>query len=309
MSPKDYLCPRCDYCTRDKSTIYKHFHRKNVCKNINQVELTEEILEIVLRDHVYHAPVNNDPSSSLLTSPLPLASQQLPTSPMRPSLSSPLVTIKVKRADKPPKSHISQKLREMVWNKYIGESVGKALCLCCGTTEIRMLNFSCGHVIPRSQGGPDTIDNLRPICFLCNSSMNTLNLFDFKASLQPSRSSTFNLPVSKKHIYTCPRCNHVTKQKGHMRAHFERTNVCPDVNYLILTEEIKENVLKHHVHRKPRPKEVQDEVQDEVQVQDEDQDEVQDEDPEMLNMIDIFVQMSKSKRLDFYDKIGKLVNY
>ena len=45
----------------------------------------------------------------------------------------------------------------------------------CGT-EIQINNFEIGHVTAFSEGGSDEIDNLRPICSLCNKSMGTKNL-------------------------------------------------------------------------------------------------------------------------------------
>ena len=42
-----------------------------------------------------------------------------------------------------------------------------------------MLNFSCGHIIAEANGGELKLDNLKPICGSCNSSMNTCNMNDF----------------------------------------------------------------------------------------------------------------------------------
>jgi 5-methylcytosine-specific restriction endonuclease McrA len=39
-------------------------------------------------------------------------------------------------------------------------------CLCCGRDDVPM---SLDHVIPRSLGGADTIDNVQPLCKSCNS--------------------------------------------------------------------------------------------------------------------------------------------
>ena len=48
----------------------------------------------------------------------------------------------------------------------------------CGA-NIHMQNFSCGHVISESKGGDICIDNLRPVCVKCNSSMGTMNMDEF----------------------------------------------------------------------------------------------------------------------------------
>lgn len=77
------------------------------------------------------------------------------------------------------KKSIPLALKRNVWNKYIGESIGKALCECCKLTDITQLNFSCGHIISEFNGGLIKLDNLKPICASCNSSMGTKNMDDF----------------------------------------------------------------------------------------------------------------------------------
>jgi hypothetical protein len=80
---------------------------------------------------------------------------------------------------KPRKKNIPVALKRKVWAKWIGEEIGKTKCLCCKLTEITQLNFSCGHVVAEANGGTLTIENLRPICTSCNSSMGTQNFNDF----------------------------------------------------------------------------------------------------------------------------------
>jgi len=41
-------------------------------------------------------------------------------------------------------------------------------CLCCGKHEITM-----DHIVPLSEGGPNTIDNCQPLCGSCNSRKHT----------------------------------------------------------------------------------------------------------------------------------------
>jgi hypothetical protein len=62
------------------------------------------------------------------------------------------------------KKTIPKSLKIAVWNKYIGEDIGKAKCLCCNLTDITQLKFHTGHVIAEANGGESNIDNLRPIC-------------------------------------------------------------------------------------------------------------------------------------------------
>ena len=77
------------------------------------------------------------------------------------------------------KKSIPLPLKKLVWNKYIGEEIGKAKCICCKLTDITQLSFSCGHIIPESKGGKLILDNLKPICQSCNSSMGTNNMNDY----------------------------------------------------------------------------------------------------------------------------------
>jgi hypothetical protein len=78
------------------------------------------------------------------------------------------------------KEKIPETIKANVWNKYIGEDIGKAKCLCCGIRNITQRDFHCGHVISEHNGGKVTIKNLRPICQKCNNSMGIMNLDEFK---------------------------------------------------------------------------------------------------------------------------------
>ena len=77
------------------------------------------------------------------------------------------------------KKSIPLALKRKVWDFWIGESVGKTKCPCCKLTEISQMSFSCGHIIPESQGGKLSVENLKPVCSSCNSSMGTQNMNDF----------------------------------------------------------------------------------------------------------------------------------
>jgi len=87
--------------------------------------------------------------------------------------------IKMDKPKKNKKKTIPLALKRNVWNKHIGESIGKALCQCCKLTEITQLNFSCGHIISEFNNGELKLNNLKPICVSCNSSMGTKNMDEF----------------------------------------------------------------------------------------------------------------------------------
>ena len=74
------------------------------------------------------------------------------------------------------KKPIPPPLKRNVWHKYIGEDIGKAKCLCCKLADITQMSFHCGHIIAESKGGELSVNNLKPICQSCNSSMGTQNM-------------------------------------------------------------------------------------------------------------------------------------
>lgn len=63
--------------------------------------------------------------------------------------------------------HSSMKMS--VWYTYVGREVGVQKCMCCETKEITQGDFECAHVIAEKKGGPNTVENLRPICSTCNN--------------------------------------------------------------------------------------------------------------------------------------------
>lgn len=86
---------------------------------------------------------------------------------------------RVEKECKKKKRHIPSTVKRLVWNRYIGEEIGRTRCLCCRVTFITQLSFHCGHVKSEKNGGKIEIDNLRPICQNCNSSMGTMNMKQF----------------------------------------------------------------------------------------------------------------------------------
>lgn len=78
------------------------------------------------------------------------------------------------------KKAIPKKIRELVWNQWIGHDIASSMCTCCEKTPIKNIEFHCGHVIAEANGGSMQIDNLRPICAGCNLSMGTQDMNDFK---------------------------------------------------------------------------------------------------------------------------------
>jgi hypothetical protein len=96
--------------------------------------------------------------------------------------------------------------RQEVWNTHIGEYIGKILCPSCETNSITPFTFVCAHVLAVSNGGDNSVNNLRPICQLCNSSMYTQCMSDFIMEFYPTSPlmSTFDTKVSlSTDVVTC----------------------------------------------------------------------------------------------------------
>ncbi len=77
---------------------------------------------------------------------------------------------------RPKYGKITQALIIKVWNKYLGEEVGQVKCKCCRCIHITQHNFQCGLVIPKSEGGTLHVNNLRPVCDVCISSMQSVSM-------------------------------------------------------------------------------------------------------------------------------------
>jgi hypothetical protein len=83
------------------------------------------------------------------------------------------------------KSYIPQSVKNETWDKYIGQSVDTAKCLCCNTTDITRTTCHYGHVISERMNGPTCSENIRPICRTCNLSMGTQNMCYYQQRYHP----------------------------------------------------------------------------------------------------------------------------
>jgi hypothetical protein len=103
----------------------------------------------------------------------------------------------------PRKKQIPKAVKREVWNKHIGEEIGKSKCKCCEKADITQLNFHCGHIESEAEGGEIHVNNLLPICEVCNKSMGTKNLYEFKKMLVDSNEPKNNSNVQTvKSTYT-----------------------------------------------------------------------------------------------------------
>jgi len=76
------------------------------------------------------------------------------------------------------KTPIPKTVRNCLWINYF-KNKREDKCQCCLRETISISNFHAGHIISELKGGTTTLDNLRPICQLCNLSMGTQNMDDF----------------------------------------------------------------------------------------------------------------------------------
>ncbi len=105
------------------------------------------------------------------------------------------------------KKNIPRAIRNLVWNKYIGEKKGNGVCKCCKKKLISQMDFDCGHIVSEYNGGKTVVKNLIPICKLCNSSMGRMNMRDFikkhglnQKSKKAKKKICNNAKLSKKKI-------------------------------------------------------------------------------------------------------------
>jgi len=77
------------------------------------------------------------------------------------------------------RQNIPAPLKSQVWDKYISTEYKKGKCFCCKTTEISCDNFHGCHIISHKDKGKIELDNLRPICSKCNTSMGKRNMYEF----------------------------------------------------------------------------------------------------------------------------------
>jgi 5-methylcytosine-specific restriction endonuclease McrA len=78
-------------------------------------------------------------------------------------------------------------IRTQVWQKvYTNSMIGE--CVCC-QKQISYDTFEVGHIISVKNNGTSTIENLAPICALCNRSMGSTNMLEF--------CNTYSMPLNK----------------------------------------------------------------------------------------------------------------
>ena len=76
------------------------------------------------------------------------------------------------------KESIPKCVRNALFVDYFGNS-REGKCQMCFRETISLGNFQAGHIISEANGGRVRLDNLRPVCQLCNTSSGKMNMDDF----------------------------------------------------------------------------------------------------------------------------------
>jgi len=80
---------------------------------------------------------------------------------------------------------IPKKIRGEAWKAQFGSST-EGSCYCCRKELDIFDDWHAGHIVPAARGGPDTADNLRPLCGSCNLAMGTEHMDVFKVRCYPA---------------------------------------------------------------------------------------------------------------------------
>ena len=76
------------------------------------------------------------------------------------------------------KESIPKTVRNCLWINYYGDArIGT--CQCCKREYISIDNYHVGHIIAEANGGSTSLDNLIPMCMLCNTSIQKQNVHEF----------------------------------------------------------------------------------------------------------------------------------
>lgn len=78
---------------------------------------------------------------------------------------------------------ISRILRNQVWNKCNSSNMRTGKCYCCNE-DIDYDHMECGHIKAFILGGDNNINNLMPVCKICNRDMGVMDLELYKTMIQ-----------------------------------------------------------------------------------------------------------------------------
>lgn len=76
------------------------------------------------------------------------------------------------------KEKIPKCVRNSVWRLYFKNKI-TGLCQCCKIEKISYASFHSGHIKSEKMGGTTSLDNLKPVCMMCNLSMGQMDMNEF----------------------------------------------------------------------------------------------------------------------------------
>lgn len=91
------------------------------------------------------------------------------------------------------KTPIPKGVKNGCWDKYAGADRGEWKCPVCCVTKINSKDFDAGHIVSEKHGGDVSINNLIPICSMCNRSMGTMDMRDYVKTHYPNNKEFFRI--------------------------------------------------------------------------------------------------------------------
>lgn len=95
------------------------------------------------------------------------------------------------------KQTIPKPMREAVWRKDHQDKLNSK-CPVCMENYISAFNFECSHIVSEYMGGEVAVNNLMAICNICNKSMGTQNLNEYKKRIWKGRIYPSDKKIYKK---------------------------------------------------------------------------------------------------------------
>jgi hypothetical protein len=176
-----YQCKRCGSGFSHSASMYRHMKKSCKLRNEEEAEKLKECKYQIQNFKVEELSKELESFHQIQENRIKELSDQLEEVKAKlGGAASPTSTADgCERKKKGVKGSLPKALRNATWNKYIGVGVGESFCFCCRLEPILQTNFVCGHVQSRAKGGKDSLENLRPVCGACNSSMGVKNMEDF----------------------------------------------------------------------------------------------------------------------------------
>ena len=145
-----YMCEKCGKSWTHKNDYTRHINKKKSCELlIHKLIKKMDIFEKRLEEFEIKLSQSN------------------------------IIDVKQKvKKDKKIKEKIPVAVRNTLFSNYFDKNQ-EGICQCCKKEPITKSNFDCGHIISEKNGGTVHLDNLKPICRACNSSMSSKNMDDF----------------------------------------------------------------------------------------------------------------------------------